>query len=97
MKTVGLRDLKNRLSEYVRKVRAGHGFLVTDRGQVVGELRPTGLPRGLPEPHPGLSLLAKRGSLKLGAPNDPGLYPRLPQALPPGTVERLLDAERGAC
>ncbi len=32
VKRVGLRELKNRLSEYVRQVRSGHGVLVTDRG-----------------------------------------------------------------
>ena len=40
MKTVGLRELKNRLSEYIRQVRSGEGVLVTDRGQVVAELAP---------------------------------------------------------
>ena len=42
MKAVGLRELKNRLSEYVRDVRSGEGILVTDRGQVVAELNPPG-------------------------------------------------------
>jgi prevent-host-death family protein len=42
MKTVGLRELKNRLSEYVREVRSGESFLVPDRGQVVAELLPPG-------------------------------------------------------
>jgi prevent-host-death family protein len=35
MKTVGLRELKNRLSEYIREVRSSEGVLVTDRGEVV--------------------------------------------------------------
>lgn len=38
MKSVGLRELKNRLSEYVREVRSGEAVLVTDRGEVVAEL-----------------------------------------------------------
>ena len=38
MKTVGLRELKNRLAEYVREVRSGEDVLVTDRGEVVAEL-----------------------------------------------------------
>ena len=38
MKSVGLRELKNRLSEYVRDVRSGEGVLVTDRGEIVAEL-----------------------------------------------------------
>ena len=40
MKQVGLRELKNRLSEYVRLVRGGERLQVTDRGQVIAELVP---------------------------------------------------------
>lgn len=36
---VGTKDLKNRLSHYLRKVRAGEVVRVTDRGKVVAELR----------------------------------------------------------
>jgi prevent-host-death family protein len=42
MRTVGLRELQNRLSEYVREVRSGESVLVTDRGEVVAELIPPG-------------------------------------------------------
>ena len=35
MRQVGLRELKNHLSRYVRQVRAGHEIQVTDRGEVV--------------------------------------------------------------
>ncbi len=42
MKSVGLRELKNNLSEYVREVRSGESVLVTDRGEVVAELLPAG-------------------------------------------------------
>jgi prevent-host-death family protein len=54
MQQVGLRELKNRLSEYVRLVREGEHVQVTDRGQVVAELVPPAPakshdpPRGLP-------------------------------------------------
>jgi len=37
--TVGTKDLKNRLSHYLRQVRAGQIVRVTDRGKVVAELR----------------------------------------------------------
>jgi prevent-host-death family protein len=40
MKAVGIKDMKARLSEYVRAARAGEVILVTDRGEVVAELRP---------------------------------------------------------
>lgn len=40
MKAVGVKELKARLSEYLRAVKAGERFLVTDRDQVVAEIRP---------------------------------------------------------
>ena len=40
MKSVGLKVLKNRLSEYVRMAASGETVLVTDRDQVVAELVP---------------------------------------------------------
>jgi antitoxin (DNA-binding transcriptional repressor) of toxin-antitoxin stability system len=38
MKTVGLKVLKNKLSEYVRIAANGETVLVTDRGRVVAEM-----------------------------------------------------------
>lgn len=38
MRAVGLKELKNRLSEYVRIAAAGERVLVTDRDRVVAEL-----------------------------------------------------------
>jgi antitoxin (DNA-binding transcriptional repressor) of toxin-antitoxin stability system len=40
VKSVGVRQLKSRLSEYLRLVRSGEVELVTDRDEVVAELRP---------------------------------------------------------
>jgi len=40
MRAVGLKTLKNRLSEYVRLVANGETVLVTDRDRVVAELVP---------------------------------------------------------
>jgi len=96
MKTVGLRELKNRLAEYVREVRSGEGVLVTDRGEVVAELVPPGqatATRGAPS---GLVALSKRGQLTLGAENDAAAYPKLSRLLKRGRVAELLNQERGA-
>ena len=41
MKSVGVKQLKSRLSEYLRLVRGGETVLVTDRDEVMAELRPT--------------------------------------------------------
>ncbi len=40
MRIVGIKDLKNQLSEYVRAAAAGETLLVTDRNRVVAELVP---------------------------------------------------------
>jgi prevent-host-death family protein len=96
MKSVGLRELKNRLSQYVRDVRSGEGVLVTDRGEVVAELVPPGERadvRGVPS---GLVTLARRGQVMLGASNDPTLYPKLPPLLAGHRAAEWLDEERGA-
>jgi prevent-host-death family protein len=96
MKSVGLRELKNRLSEYVRKVRSGEGVLVTDRGEIVAELIPPGQgsdERGVPS---GLVALARRGQLTLGASNNADVYPKLPRLLKRRQATELLNEERGA-
>jgi prevent-host-death family protein len=45
MRSVGLKILKNRLSEYVRLAASGETVLVTDRNRIVAELTP---PRSAP-------------------------------------------------
>jgi prevent-host-death family protein len=46
MRTVGLKTLKNKLSEYVRLAAAGETVVVTDRGRPVAEITS---PRATPE------------------------------------------------
>jgi len=92
MKTVGVRELKNRLSEYIRQARAGEGILVTDRGEIVAELTKPG-DEGESAPA-GLRALAKRGLLTLGRSGEAS-YPALPRGRARRTAAELLDAERG--
>jgi prevent-host-death family protein len=40
MRAVGIREVKNKLSEYLRIVAQGETVLVTDRGRVVAQLAP---------------------------------------------------------
>jgi antitoxin (DNA-binding transcriptional repressor) of toxin-antitoxin stability system len=94
MRTVGIRELKNRLSEYVRLVRQGEEVLVTDRGVVVAELRPPGS-RASEVPYPALAEAARLGRVRIGARNQSDLYSRLEPPLPDGTAEELLDWVRG--
>jgi antitoxin (DNA-binding transcriptional repressor) of toxin-antitoxin stability system len=46
MRAVGLKTLKNKLSEYVRLAAGGETILVTDRERVVAELVPPRAGRG---------------------------------------------------
>ena len=40
--TAGIRELKNHLSAYLRKVKAGETITITDRGTPVGRIVPAG-------------------------------------------------------
>jgi len=97
MKTVGIRELKNRLSEYLRAVRAGESVLVTDRGEVVAEFSPPGHGQIDASVPVGLRALARRGLATLGSPGDAGLYKALPRKQPGKcSAAQLLDEERGS-
>ena len=94
MKAVGVRELKSRLSEYLRMVRRGEEILITDRGEVIAELRQPG--RSASEVrYPALLLHARQGKALLGEPNRPDLYAANPRVAADGTTGRLLDEERG--
>jgi prevent-host-death family protein len=96
MKTVGVRELKNRLSEYIRQVRSGEAVLVTDRGQVVAELTPPGHGATDGAVPAGLLALARRQLLVIGDPAGSDLYPALPRTRRRRrTAAELLQEERG--
>jgi prevent-host-death family protein len=93
MKAVGIRELKNRLSAYLREVAQGEVVLVTDRGRVVTELRrPSGdLPATTLDG--ALARLHAAGALTPGLPQDRAAYRRTRVQVSGGS-QRLLDAER---
>jgi len=63
-RTIGVRELKTRLGAYLRQVRAGRTFIVTDRGEPIAELRPLPAQAALPAR---LAALASTGTLTLPA------------------------------
>jgi antitoxin (DNA-binding transcriptional repressor) of toxin-antitoxin stability system len=64
MKSVGVKQLKSRLSEYLRLVRSGETVFVTDRDEVVAELRPTRRQPSIADSLDGLlDSLAERGEV----------------------------------
>ena len=99
MKAAGIKELKARLSEYVRAVKAGETVLVTERGEVVAELRPpTGI--GVPQPADVLESLAREGQITRARVAKEGWrWETNGLGLPAGTAASLLDelrAESGA-
>jgi antitoxin (DNA-binding transcriptional repressor) of toxin-antitoxin stability system len=96
MVTVGIRELKNRLSKYLRLVRNGELVQVTDRGTVVAEIRAPGTLRQAEQLPEGLLELARRQKLTLGLANEDSLYPVGKEPLLRGiSSAELLDADRG--
>ena len=95
MKVVGIREFKDRLSEYVRMARQGEDILLTDRGEVVAELRgPGGIGRPV-HPDPGIADLIRRGLVSQIGTNERQAYPLLGRVLRGKTAAQLLDEERG--
>jgi antitoxin (DNA-binding transcriptional repressor) of toxin-antitoxin stability system len=94
MRVVGVRELKNRLSEYLRAVKRGERVLVTDRGQVIAELRE---PAAYPEQSvpPGLAAMVRDNALQVGLPNTADAYPPQPPRVADGTAAQVIDELRG--
>ncbi len=67
MKTVGLRQLKARLSEYVSRSRDGEHIVITDRGREVAELVP------LSDARQAMNALREAGRVKWNGGKPKGL------------------------
>jgi antitoxin (DNA-binding transcriptional repressor) of toxin-antitoxin stability system len=93
MKAVAIRELKNRLSAYLREVRSGEVVLVTDRGKVIAELRQPGAGAAVGDHDRALERLCAEGLLVPGLPQDARAY--LPSPLRRAVASGdLLAAER---
>lgn len=91
MVTTGIRELKDDLSKYVRRVTNGERIAVTSHGRIVAVLAPPGDPS---RAHSRLGALIEAGVIQPPTmAGDP--LPDLPDLrLPRGTAARLLDADR---
>ena len=96
MKVVGIKQLKARLSEFVRLAKAGETVLVTERDEVVAELGPARRQAPIGSRlEQVLETLAAAGEITRAAEpkgdwtwHSPGL------GLPPGSAQTLLDELR---
>ena len=94
MKTLGVRELKNRLSAYLRIVEQGERVAVTHRGRIVAELGPPAK-AAEEEAQSDLRRRARAGTVRLSAPNNPDIYPLPFRRLSSRVVQDLLDEVRG--
>jgi antitoxin (DNA-binding transcriptional repressor) of toxin-antitoxin stability system len=93
MTTVGLKVLKNRLSEYVRMAAGGETILVTDRDRVVAELVPPGADRSPVLSDALLAEAVRKGWLRPPVHGAGGVPIRLPVA-PLDVLLRDLSTDR---
>lgn len=95
MKSVGIKTLKNNLSRYLDLVKEGHVVLVTDRDEVIAELRMPSQP--IPSrASPWVAFLesqARSGSVSLATRKRSRLEPP-ERALSQGDVQGLLREAR---
>jgi antitoxin (DNA-binding transcriptional repressor) of toxin-antitoxin stability system len=84
---VGIKTLKNKLSEYVRLASSGETILVTDRERVVAELGPPGPSRSQDVSDAALADLVRQGVLTppLRPPGPP------PPTKPVATLAEILE------
>jgi antitoxin (DNA-binding transcriptional repressor) of toxin-antitoxin stability system len=94
IKTVGVKELKNNLSAYLRDVRRGARILVSDRNTVIAELRQPSAAREVPEPEDPIVAEWLRGGFVTPPSRKKAPLPASPVHLEEGVAERLLDEDR---
>jgi antitoxin (DNA-binding transcriptional repressor) of toxin-antitoxin stability system len=96
MKAAGIREFKAKLSSYLADVRRGEIILITDRGEVVAEVRKPSAPAVEDPRIRSLAPLAARGELKLGDPSLAGANMRqgVRSGVTADRIERELEASR---
>lgn len=90
----GIRELRDNLSRYIRRVEAGERIAITAHGRVVAELVPAGFKERATETDRLGALVAAgiaRPPLEPGDPTED--WPDI--RLPAGTATALIDAGRG--
>jgi antitoxin (DNA-binding transcriptional repressor) of toxin-antitoxin stability system len=93
MRTVGIKVLKDKLSEYVRLASSGETILITDRDRVVAELVPPERTRADRLPDVLLADAVRRG-LVTPAPLPPGAPPESQGVAPLDKILGELDRDR---
>ena len=89
----GIRELKDNLSRYIRRIEAGERIVITTHGRAVAELVPTGA--GRPGRISQFDMLVASGVITPPVEDGDPLedFPEI--RLPPGTAATLIDSDRG--
>jgi antitoxin (DNA-binding transcriptional repressor) of toxin-antitoxin stability system len=95
MRSVGVKLLKNKLSEYLRLAAGGETVLVTDRDRVVAELIPPREGRSAPIADAFLAEAVRQGWLTAPVMRDDRPPPRLPVASAAQLLSELADDRAG--
>lgn len=93
MQTVGVKALKNRLSEYLRVVGGGETVVVTDRGRAVAEIIAPRVPADASAAEAKLGELVRKGLMTPAPRALRGLPRRMPLALRDELMKEL-EADR---
>lgn len=89
MTAVGVRELKNHLSRYLRRVRAGEQLVVTERGQPVAVISSPG--GAAPDRH--LERLLRHGVVRWNGGKPRGA-PRPPRIKGPTVAQAVIEDRR---
>lgn len=77
MATVGVRDLKNGLTQYLRRTKLGEEIVITDRGKPIAVIQPIREARGTKSREARMAAAAARGLITL------------PEGRPPRRMRRV--------
>jgi hypothetical protein len=94
MKMVGMRELKNRLSAYLRYVGSRETVLVWIAERWSPNSQPSGKTSNEQSGTLGLFARSGNGLVTIGATNKPDIYPQLTPAIKRRSGAELLDHER---
>jgi antitoxin (DNA-binding transcriptional repressor) of toxin-antitoxin stability system len=94
VKSVGVKELKNRLSEYLRDVRSGTRVLISDRGTVIAELHEPQWQHSTQEPENAVIAEWRQAGIVRAPLAKKRKTSPSPVKLPEGAAQRLLEDER---
>lgn len=77
MSTVGIKDLKNRLTQYLRRTKGGEEVVVTERGKPIAVIQPISSGARPASREARLAQMAAKGRLTLPTRKPPKRVPKV--------------------